>query len=170
MRTKPQKIGPEHLLNRELSWLAFNERVLEESLDATTPLLERVKFFCVFSANLDEFFETRVAGLKQQIESAVAQRTPDGLTPAETFQAINRRVRALVARQYACWRNDLRGALAESGICFLNLDELSKADVAWVDGYYRAQVRPVLTPLGLDPAHPFPRLLNKSLNSIVQMS
>ncbi len=169
MRTKPQKIGPEHLLNRELSWLAFNERVLEESLDATTPLLERVKFFCVFSANLDEFFETRVAGLKQQIESAVAQRTPDGLTPAETFQAINRRVRALVARQYACWRNDLRGALAESGICFLNLDELSKADVAWVDGYYRAQVRPVLTPLGLDPAHPFPRLLNKSLNSIVQM-
>jgi polyphosphate kinase len=169
MRTKPQKIAPEHLINRELSWLAFNERVLEESLDANTPLLERVKFFCVFSANLDEFFETRVAGLKQQIESAVAQRSPDGLTPTETFQAINRRVRGLVARQYACWRNDLRAALAKNGICFLSFNELSKADLEWVDDFYRAQVRPVLTPLGLDPAHPFPKLLNKSLNSIVQM-
>src|SRR6202161_1450452 len=101
MRNKTTKIGPEHLINRELSWLAFNERVLEESLDASTPLLERVKFFCVFSANLDEFFETRVAGLKQQIECALAKRTPDALTPAENLQAINRRVRVLVARQYA---------------------------------------------------------------------
>ncbi|HUD46119.1 MAG TPA: polyphosphate kinase 1 [Candidatus Baltobacteraceae bacterium] len=169
MRTKPLKIGPEHLINRELSWLAFNERVLEESLDASTPLLERVKFFCMFSANLDEFFETRVAGIKQQIESAPAHRSPDGLTPTETFRAINRRVRGLVARQYACWRNDLRVDLAKSGICFFHFKELSKADTEWVDEFYRAQVRPVLTPLGLDPAHPFPKLLNKSLNSIVQM-
>ena len=169
MRTKTQKIGPEHLINRELSWLAFNERVLEESLDTDTPLLERVKFFCMFSANLDEFFETRVAALKQQIESAAAQRSPDGLTPTETFQAINRRVRDLVARQYACWRNDLRVALAQSGICFLNFKELSKGDMEWVDDFYRAQVRPVLTPLGLDPAHPFPKLLNKSLYSIVDL-
>jgi polyphosphate kinase len=169
MRNKLQKIGPEHLFNRELSWLAFNERLLEESLDSTMPLLERVKFFCLFSANLDDFFETRVAGLKLQIESAAAQRSPDGLTPTEIFQAINRRVRDLVARQYACWRNDLRVALAESGICFLHFKDLSKADLKWVDDFYRRQVRPVLTPLGLDPAHPFPKLLNKSLNSIVQM-
>jgi polyphosphate kinase len=169
MRNKSQKIGPEHLINRELSWLAFNERLLEESLDAGAPLLERVKFFCLFSANLDEFFETRVAGLKQQIESGAAQRSLDGLTPTESFQAINRRVRDLVARQYACWRNDLRVALARNGICFLNFKDLSKADMKWVDEFYRGQVRPVLTPLGLDPAHPFPKLLNKSLNSIVQM-
>jgi polyphosphate kinase len=169
MRTKPHSLRPEHLINRELSWLAFNERVLEESLDPATPLLERVKFFCMFSANLDEFFETRVAGLKQQIEGAAAQRSPDGLTPTEAFHAINKRVRDMVARQYACWRNDIRVALANNGICFLKFNDLSKADAEWVDDFYRAQVRPVLTPLGLDPAHPFPKLLNKSLNSIVQM-
>jgi polyphosphate kinase len=169
MRIKPQKLLPEHLINRDLSWLAYNERVLEESLDASTPLLERVKFFCMFSANLDEFFETRVAALKQQIESAAAHRSPDGLTPTEIFHAIIRRARELVARQYACWRNDIRVALAENGIRFQNFDELSKSDRSWVDHYYQAQVRPVLTPLGLDPAHPFPKLLNKSLNSIVQM-
>jgi polyphosphate kinase len=169
MQTKPQKIRPEHLINRELSWLAFNERLLEESLDATTPLLERVKFFCLFSANLDKFFETRVAGLKQQIASGAAHRSPDGLTPTETFHAINRRVRELVARQYDCWRVEIRPALASQGICFLKFKDLSNPDSDWVDEFYRAQVRPVLTPLGLDPAHPFPKLLNKSLNSIVQM-
>jgi polyphosphate kinase len=169
MRKKPLKIGPEHLINRELSWLAFNERLLEEALDPDTPLLERVRFFCVFSANLDEFFETRVAGLKQQIECAGSERGPDGLTATETFQAIRRRVRDLVARQYACWRNDLRVALSENGICFLGFKELSKADLKWVDDFYRGHVRPVLTPLGLDPAHPFPKLLNKSLNAIVHL-
>jgi polyphosphate kinase len=169
MRTKPLKIRPEHLINRELSWLAFNERILEESLDPTTPLLERVKFFCKFSANLDDFFETRVAGLKQQIESADAHRSPDGLLPSEAFHAINKRVRDLVTRQYACWRDDIRVALAKNGIRFLKFDDLSKAEMEWVDHFYQSQVRPVLTPLGLDPAHPFPKLLNKSLNSIVQM-
>jgi polyphosphate kinase len=169
MRTAAQKIKPEYLINHELSWLAFNERVLEEALDSTTPLLERVRFFCVFSANLDEFFETRVAGLKQQIESGASERSPDGLTATETFQAINQRVRELVARQYACWRKDLRIALWEKGIRFLSFSELSKADVKWVDDFYRRQIRPVLTPLGLDPAHPFPKLLNKSLNAIVQL-
>jgi polyphosphate kinase len=163
------KISPEHLLNRELSWLEFNHRVLEEALDPSTPLLERVKFFCIFSTNLDEFFETRVAGLKQQVESAAAERSPDGLTATETLQAIHRKVRVLVGRQYACWREELRPALADHGICFERLAELSKPDLAWVDSFYREQVRPVLTPLGLDPAHPFPKLLNKSLNTIVQL-
>src|SRR5580658_935285 len=125
-------IGPSHLLNRELSWLEFNERVLEEALDPSTPLLERVKFFCQFSGNLDEFFETSVAGLKQQIESAAAERSPDGLTASETYQAIHRKVRLLVTRQYACWREELRPALAENGICFPGLKELSASDLAWV--------------------------------------
>src|SRR5580700_4324316 len=100
------KTGPAHLLNRELSWLEFNRRVLEEALDPSTPLLERVKFFCHFSGNLDEFFETRVAGLKQQMESAKTERSPDGLTATETFEAIHQKVRLLVARQYECWQQE----------------------------------------------------------------
>jgi polyphosphate kinase len=157
------------LLNRELSWLEFNHRVLQEALAPDTPLLERVKFFSIFSSNLDEFFEVRVAGLKQKMESFVVDRTPDGLTATENLQALHRRVRELVRRQYTCWRQELRPALAEKGICFLGFKEVSKADLAWLEDFYRAQVRPVLTPLGLDQAHPFPQLLNKSLNIIVQL-
>ncbi len=162
-------VAPEHLLNRELSWLEFNHRLLEEAMDPATPLLERVKFFGFFSSNLDEFFEVRVAGLKQQLDSPVVDRTPDGLTVTENLRAITRRVRQLVERQYKCWREDLRPALVKEGIRFLSFAELSEADRAWVENFYRTQVRPVLTPLGLDPAHPFPQLLNKSLNSIVQL-
>src|SRR5882762_4268661 len=98
---------PEHFINRELSWLEFNQRVLDEALDAENPLLERVKFFCITSSNLDEFFEVRVAGLKQQIESDVVERSVDGLTASETFRAVTRRVRRLVERQYASWQEDL---------------------------------------------------------------
>src|SRR5260370_19798609 len=141
---------PEHFINRELSWLEFNQRVLDEALDAENPLLERVKFFCITSSNLDEFFEVRVAGLKQQIESDVVERSVDGLTASETFRAVTRRVRRLVEQQYACWQEDLLPALAKNGIRFLNFDDLSPADLAWVEEYYRAQVRPVLTPLALD--------------------
>src|ERR1041384_2028923 len=94
-------------LNRELSWLEFNHRVLAEALDPKNPLLERVKFFSIFSSNLDEFFEVRVAGIKQQIESDVVERTIDGLTATETFQAINRKVRQLVEKQCTCWREQL---------------------------------------------------------------
>ena len=162
-------LAPEHLLNRELSWLEYNHRILEEAMDPGTPLLERVKFFCIFSANLDEFFEVRVASLKQQMDSPAADRTPDGLTVTENLRAVIRRVRQLVERQYKCWREDLRPALAANGIRFLSFAELSAADREWVESFYRTQVRPVLTPLGLDPAHPFPQLLNKSLNSIVQL-
>jgi polyphosphate kinase len=169
MTHAPHHINPQYLLNRELSWLEFNQRVLGEALDPSTPLLERVKFFCIFSANLDKFFETRVAGLKQQIESGVAERSADGQTATETYQAIHRKARLLVALQYACWRKELRPALAKNGICFFGMRELSKTDAAWMDHFYRAQARPVLTPLGLDPAHPFPRLLNKSLNLIAQL-
>jgi polyphosphate kinase len=161
--------GPAHFLNRELSWLEFNHRVLEEALDANNPLLERVKFFCIVSSNLDEFFEVRVAGLKQQIESGVVERSMDGLTASETFRAIVKRVRRMIEDQYACWRRELLPALAANGIRLLEVRELESADLAWVEDYYRTQVRPVLTPLAIDPAHPFPQLLNKSLNLIVRL-
>jgi polyphosphate kinase len=163
------RFGSEHFINRELSWLEFNQRVLEEALEPRTPLLERVKFFCITSSNLDEFFEVRVAGLKQQIESDVVERTVDGMTASETFRAVSRRVRRMVDQQYACWRDDLVPALARGGIRFLRFEALPPGDLAWVETYYRSQVRPVLTPLAIDPAHPFPQLLNKSLNMIVQL-
>ncbi|MDB6023311.1 MAG: ppk, partial [Pedosphaera sp.] len=161
--------GPDQFINRELSWLEFNQRVLDEALDPNNPLLERIKFFCITSSNLDEFFEVRVAGLKQQIESDVVERSMDGLTATETLRAVTRRVRQMVGQQYDCWRKQLLPKLAKSGIRFLNFDELDAADHAWVEEYYQAQVRPVLTPLALDPAHPFPQLLNKSLNIIVRL-
>ena len=160
---------PGQLLNRELSWLEFNQRVLDEALDASNPLLERLKFFCIVSSNLDEFFEVRVAGLKQQIESDVVERSPDGLTASEAFRAIAKRVRVMVRDQYACWREQLQPALFTNGIRVLDVPELDASDLAWLKEYYHAQVRPVLTPLAIDPAHPFPQLLNKSLNLIVRL-
>ena len=160
---------PAHFLNRELSWLEFNRRVLSEARDPAVPLLERVKFFSIFSSNLDEFFEVRVAGLKQQIESDVVGRSVDGLTATERFQAIQKRVHELVDEQYTCWREQLVPDLAKHGTRFLNVNDLSKEDLSWMKDYYLAQVRPVLTPLAIDPAHPFPQLLNKSLNMIVQL-
>jgi polyphosphate kinase len=161
--------APTHFINRELSWLEFNRRVLEEALDPKNPLLERVKFFCIFSSNLDEFFEVRVAGLKQQIESGVVERSIDGLTATETFRSVTQQIRQMIEQQYACWRDELVPALAKNNIRFLNMLELSSTDLDWLEQYYRAEVRPVLTPLAIDPAHPFPQLLNKSLNMIVQV-
>jgi polyphosphate kinase len=161
--------GPFRFLNRELSWLEFNQRVLDEALDPKNPLLERLKFFCIVSSNLDEFFEVRVAGLKQQMESEVVGRSMDGLTASETFTAIVKRVRQMVGQQYACWGDELLPSLAQNGIRILNTTELDKEDSEWLERYYRTQVRPVLTPLAIDPAHPFPQLLNKSLNLIVRL-
>src|SRR5262245_6355143 len=169
MASEFTEFGQQHFINRELSWLEFNQRVLDEALDPRTPLLERVKFFCITSSNLDEFFEIRVAGLKQQVESDVVERSVDGLTATESLRAIPKRVRRMVEQQYACWREELRPALAENGIRFLSFDELKQADRDWIENYYRSQVRPVLTPLAIDPAHPFPQLLNKSLNMMVQL-
>jgi len=160
---------PEHFINRELSWLEFNQRVLEEAMQAENPLLERLKFFCITSSNLDEFFEVRVAGIKQQIESDVVERTVDGLTATEAYRAIARRVRRMVEDQYKLWRRQLVPALSKNGIRFLKVAELQGADREWTNNYYHAEVLPVLTPLALDPAHPFPQLLNKSLNLILQL-
>jgi polyphosphate kinase len=160
-------LQPSDFINREWSWLEFNQRVLDEARDDSNPLLERVKFLAITSNNLDEFFEVRVAGIKQQIESGVAERSPDGLTPAATMQAITRRVRRMVEELYACWREELLPALADQGIHFVKISKLGAGDLAWIENYYRSKVRPVLTPLGIDPAHPFPQLLNKSINIAV---
>ena len=160
---------PKHFLNRELSWLEFNQRVLDEALDVSNPLLERLKFFTIASSNLDEFFEVRVAGLKQQIESDVVERSADGLTATEIFQTVTKRIRKMVAAQYACWRDELKPALAKNKIRTLDIEELERADFRWIEDYYRAKIRPVLTPLAIDPAHPFPQLLNKSLNLMVRL-
>ena len=160
---------PEHFLNRELSWLEFNQRVLDEARNPETPLLERVKFFSITASNLDEFFEVRVAGLKQQVESEVVERGLDGRTASETLHAITGRVRQMVDQQYACWRDDLVPALAKNRIEFLGFDQLNARDRQWIENYYFSEVRPVMTPLVIDPAHPFPQLLNKSLNMMVQL-
>jgi polyphosphate kinase len=160
---------PGRFINRELSWLEFNQRVLEEAQDTKNPLLERLKFFCIVSSNLDEFFEVRVAGVKQQIESDTVERSMDGLTATETFQAVVKRVRVMVNDLYACWRESLKPALEKNRIRILEMSELDLPDTAWLLQYFRTQVRPVLTPLAIDPAHPFPQLLNKSLNLIVRL-
>jgi polyphosphate kinase len=171
MSKSPSKqVSLSPFLNRELSWLEFNQRVLDEALNPSVPLLERVKFFCITNSNLDEFFEVRVAGLKQQIESDVVERSPDGMTASETLRAVTRRVRALVDTAYGCWRDSLVPELAEYGIQFLDPALLGSADRAWIDAYYREKVHPVLTPLAVDPSHPFPQVLNKSLNLITRVT
>lgn len=166
---KESTFSPEHYLNRELSWLEFNQRVLDEARDDSNPLLERLKFFTIVSSNLDEFFEVRVARLKQEIESGQAERSLDGLTPSETLRAVTQRIRRMVQDQYTCWRDDLQPALAMHKIRIQSIADLSRADRAWLEVFYWQQVRPVLTPLAIDPAHPFPQLLNKSLNLIVRL-
>ncbi|MEN9676451.1 MAG: hypothetical protein RIS76_2347 [Verrucomicrobiota bacterium] len=155
--------------NRELSWLEFNRRVLDEANDATNPLLERVKFFCIFNSNLDEFFEVRVAGLMEVRRENVRERSPDGLDAGENLSAIRRRVLELVDEGYRCWREKLVPELSRHGIEFLDPSRLTGETAAWLAEYYRDKVSPVLTPLALDPAHPFPQLLNKSLNLIVRL-
>jgi polyphosphate kinase len=165
----PHAPAPEQFLNRELSWLEFNHRVLAEAQDRQNPLLERLKFLTIVCSNLDEFFEVRVARLKQEMESGPGQRRLDGSTASETFQAISKRVRRMVTELYACWREELEPALAKKHIRILNMADLNKTDRQWLEVFYWQQVRPVLTPLAIDPAHPFPQLLNKSLNLIVRL-
>src|SRR5215471_7504752 len=159
---------PKNFINRELSWLAFNQRVLEEAQDPTQPLIERVKFLTIFSSNLDEFFEIRVAGIKQQIESETSDVGPDGLSPTELFDRIQKTVRELVGTQYALWRNDLLPELAKNGIYVREIAELSAKRTAWANRYFQQEVFPMLTPLAVDASHPFPHLLNRSHNLLVR--
>ncbi len=160
---------PKFFINRELSWLEFNQRVLDQAKDTAVPLLERLKFLCIVSSNLDEFFEVRVAGLKQVSQSAAASTGPDGMTAAQQLAAISERVRRLVAEQYACWQDEIRPQLAGQGVRFHHYPAVGAEYRKHFDDYFEQQVFPVLTPLAIDPAHPFPQLLNKSLNLIVEL-
>ena len=156
-------------LNRELSWLAFNQRVLGQARDSRHPLLERVHFLSIVSSNLDEFFQIRVAGLMQQMDSGMTEPGPDGLSPEAQLREIHTSVSALVADQYRCWHESLLPALAAKGIGFATGRDLAPAELKWVQAYFRDQVYPVLTPLALDQSHPFPQLGNKTLNIIVSL-
>jgi polyphosphate kinase len=151
------------LLNREASWLKFNWRVLEEAGDLRNPLLERVKFLAISASNLDEFFEVRVGGLLQQLEDGHNSTTPDGLTMVEERDLIKDATRDFVEEQYSCWNERLRPELAEQGIRVLGIDELDDAALAFVDDYCERELDPLLTPVTVDPAHPFPRVINKAL-------
>ena len=155
--------------NRELSWLAFNRRVLEQAQKESNPLLERVKFLAIFSSNLDEFFEIRVAGLIQQVDSGVTEPSIDGLGPREQLRRIHSVVASLLADQQRCWHGQLMPALAEANIQFKTADQLNQSELNWVKTYFREQVYPVLTPLAVDQAHPFPQLGNKTLNVVVSL-
>src|SRR2546429_5559866 len=159
---------PKNFINRELSWLEFNRRVLEEAQDQRQPLIERVKFLTIVSSNLDEFFEIRVAGIKQQIESETSGVGPDGLSPTDTFNSIQRIARELVAAQYSLWNEDLLPLLAKNGIRIPKMTELSAKRAAWMHKYLQEEVFPMLTPLAVDASHPFPQLLNKSHNLLIR--
>src|SRR3984885_646499 len=165
----PTLNDPALYANRELSWLEFNQRVLEEAQDAANPLLERVKFLCIVSSNLDEFFEIRVAGLRQQRDSKVSQSGPDGMGPNEELVALSQRVRKMVDDQYQLWNEVLVPGLEEQHIFFLRYDDLSDDEKTYYTDYFQKSVYPVLTPLAVDPVHPFPQLLNKSLNVAVEL-
>jgi polyphosphate kinase len=153
--------------NRELSWLEFNRRVLEEALDERHPLLERVKFLSIFSTNMDEFFMIRVAGIKQQVAAAVVGRSPDGMTPTEQLTAVRRAVNGLKDLQRRCWLEDLQPKLSEQGIHLLEYGDLNEQQRAFCKAYFEREVFPVLTPLAFDPSHPFPHISNLSTNLAV---
>src|SRR5436190_9717031 len=159
---------PANFINRELSWLEFNRRVLEEAQDPTQPLIERVKFMTIFSNNLDEFFEIRVAGIKQQIQSETSDTGPDGMSPTETFNAIQRLAHELVAIQYDFWNKEMLPNLAKNSIRLHDVAQLTGKRAAWARRYFQEEVFPMLTPLAVDASHPFPQLLNKSHNLLVR--
>src|SRR5689334_16043666 len=154
---------PSLYINRETSWLAFNRRVLEEANDETNPLLERVKFLAISASNLDEFFEVRVAGLLQRIEEGFIDSGPDALSAQQERELIAQETHEFGQEQYACWNNQLRPSLARENIRVLDLKDLSAEQERFIDSYCEREVDPLLTPVTVDPAHPFPRVLNKAL-------
>ena len=155
--------------NRELSWLAFNQRVLEQAQSEANPLLERTKFLAIVSSNLDEFFEIRIAGLLQQKDSSGGEASIDGLSPREQLKRAFAEIGKLVKAQHKCWHELLVPALAREKITFKTGDQLNAAEQAWVQDYFTKQVFPVLTPLAIDQSHPFPEIGNKTLNVIVSL-
>jgi polyphosphate kinase len=159
----------EEYLNRELSMLAFNRRVLAQAQDERMPLLERLRFLCIVSSNLDEFFEIRMAGLKEQIKAHVPTITTDGKTPLESFRLVSAEAHAIVTEQYRHLNEVILPLLAEQGIRFLRRSKWTEAQREWIRDYFVREMVPVLTPIGLDPSHPFPKVLNKSLNFAVEL-
>jgi polyphosphate kinase len=165
MSTAPPTFLPEHFINRELSWLEFNARVLEEAEDGQNPLLERVKFLAIFASNLDEFFMVRVAGLREQAFGDMLPQDPpaDGLKPLAQLQRIARRTEQLVAQQYGCWNESIVPALSAAGIRMHAVKDLDASAGKPLDKYFRQVVFPVLTPMAIDPSHPSPRFHNRGL-------
>ena len=159
----------DRFINRELSILDFHLRVLEQAVDPLHPLLERMNFLLIFSRNMDEFFEIRVAGVMEQLALGNESRSPDGLTPKQVLDKISETTHAAIERQYRILNEEIFTQLRKEDICFLRRGELTPAQSQWVKKYFQEQVAPVLTPISLDPAHPFPRLVNKSLNFIVTL-
>lgn len=166
----PQDLGPTHYFNRELSWLEFNARVLAQAQNDDVPLLERVKFLGIFFGNLDEFFMVRVAGLQAQTQRTIIEVPPDGLTPSEQLDAISIRSHQLVEAAYTLWNGTLLPALRRAGIVVLKPEELSPTALRELDAMFRASIFPILTPIAVDPGHPFPHLRNKSLNLGIMFS
>lgn len=163
----PDLNNPDYYLNRELSLLAFNRRVMELAQDPRVPLLERLRFLCISSANMDEFFEVRVASLKQQLQLDIASIGADGLTPTAALKQITTIAHTLVETQYKLLNDELIPALRQENIYFVRRTHWDERQLAWLSDYFDRELMPLLSPLGLDPAHPFPNVINKSLNFIV---
>ena len=170
-RTKPSlsKSVQKRYFNRELSWLAFNERVLDQAFSDQYPLLERTRFLSFVSSNLDQFYEIRVAGLMQKVDAGISRKSLDGSLPESLLNEVRQKAHAMSQREYECWREHLQPELAKEGITFKRIEKLSKEEFLWLRAYFRREVYPVLTPLAIDPTHPFPLIANKSLNLLVAL-
>ncbi len=164
------KYPPEQFLNRELGLLEFNRRVLAQAENPNIPPLERLKYLCIVSSNLDEFFEIRVAGLKEQIKLGVESTGPDGMAAPSILRRVRDQAHQIIEKQYSIFNKDLTPTLATCGVHFLRRTHWNETQSAWVKDYFLREVMPVLTPIGLDPSHPFPRVLNKSLNFAVELN
>jgi len=169
LHPRKQHFPPENYLNRELGLLAFNRRVLAQAQNTATPLLERLRFLCIVSSNLDEFFEIRAAGIKEQIKLGSSFRSVDGRTATEVHRLLSEEAHAIVDEQYELLNQDILPKLAGEGVRFLRRNAWNDAQREWIRDYFVREVMPLLTPIGLDPSHPFPRVLNKSLNFAVEL-